>query len=140
MREVLQEEGNDKTNGDREELQRYGDEIVHLKKGRDSKVIPGESVAKQHQVIIGKMRLKSRRTRKVKVELRIKWWRLREKDFGAKFKLEVDQKMKWEEDNTWVDLSNVLRETAKELLGERTPFTRTKETRRIVVTTGASNQ
>ncbi|XP_042889568.1 uncharacterized protein LOC122264626 [Penaeus japonicus] len=91
-----------------------------LKEGRDRKVIPGESVAKQLQVVTGKMRLKSRRRREVKVEPKIKWWRLREKDFGAKFKLEVDQKMKWEEDNTWVDLSNVLRETAMELLGVTT--------------------
>ncbi|XP_042887656.1 craniofacial development protein 2-like [Penaeus japonicus] len=74
---------------------------MHLKEGRDCKVIPGESVAKQHKVVIGKMRLMSQRRREVKVEPRIRWWRLREKDFGAKFKLEVDQKMKWEEDNTW---------------------------------------
>ncbi|XP_042879959.1 uncharacterized protein LOC122258219 [Penaeus japonicus] len=36
---------------------------VHLKEGRDCKVIPGESVAKQHHVVIGKMRLMSRRRR-----------------------------------------------------------------------------
>ncbi|XP_037801968.1 uncharacterized protein LOC119596713 [Penaeus monodon] len=66
---------------------------VHLKEGRDCKVIPGESEAKQHHVVIGKMKLTSRRRREVKAEPRIKWWRLREKDFGAKFRQEVDQKM-----------------------------------------------
>ncbi|XP_042861103.1 craniofacial development protein 2-like [Penaeus japonicus] len=36
---------------------------MHLKEGRDCKVIPGENVAKQHKVVIGKMRLMSRRRR-----------------------------------------------------------------------------
>ncbi|XP_042892897.1 craniofacial development protein 2-like [Penaeus japonicus] len=36
---------------------------MHLKEGIDCKVIPGESVAKQHYVVIGKMRLMSRRRR-----------------------------------------------------------------------------
>ncbi|XP_042858763.1 craniofacial development protein 2-like [Penaeus japonicus] len=74
--------------------------IMHLKEGRDCKVIPGESVAKQHHVVIGKMRPMSRRRRE----------------------------MKWEEDNTWVDSSNVLRETAKELLGVTTGKKKDKET------------
>ncbi|XP_037804802.1 craniofacial development protein 2-like [Penaeus monodon] len=53
---------------------------VHLKESRDCKFIPGESVAKQHHVVTGEMKLTNRRRREVKTEPRIKWWRLRGKN------------------------------------------------------------
>ncbi|XP_042862821.1 uncharacterized protein LOC122247553 [Penaeus japonicus] len=48
--------------------------------GRDCKVIPGESVAKQHHVTTGKMKPTSRRKREVKAEPRIKWKKKEDKE------------------------------------------------------------
>ena len=39
---------------------------------RDCKVIPGESVAKQHQLVVGILRSKARKRKAMKAELRIK--------------------------------------------------------------------
>ncbi|XP_042859866.1 craniofacial development protein 2-like [Penaeus japonicus] len=46
---------------------------VHLKEGRGCKVNPGENVAKQHHVVIGKIKLTGRRRREVKAKPIIKW-------------------------------------------------------------------
>ena len=40
---------------------------------RDCKVIPGESVAKQHQLVVGILKLEARKEKAMKAEPRIKW-------------------------------------------------------------------
>ena len=39
---------------------------------RDCKVVPGESVAKQHQLVVGILRLKTRKRKAIKAKPRIK--------------------------------------------------------------------
>ncbi|KAK4328611.1 hypothetical protein Pmani_000982 [Petrolisthes manimaculis] len=90
----------------------------NLKEFGDCKVVPGESVAKQHRVLIGKMSLEIKKRKAVRAEPRIRWWKLNEDEYSRKFREEVSQVLgdKIEEDR-WETISEVVRQKAKKVLG-----------------------
>ena len=44
---------------------------------RDCKVVAGESVAKQHRIVVCKITMKMRKSKSVKTEHKTKWWKSR---------------------------------------------------------------
>uniref|UniRef100_A0AAR2IVR4 Endonuclease/exonuclease/phosphatase domain-containing protein n=1 Tax=Pygocentrus nattereri TaxID=42514 RepID=A0AAR2IVR4_PYGNA len=54
----------------------------HIKETGDCKVVPGESVARQHRVVVCRMRLETKKRKRVKTEPKIRWWKLKEEDAG----------------------------------------------------------
>ncbi|XP_063888879.1 uncharacterized protein LOC135115795 [Scylla paramamosain] len=50
----------------------------NLKEFSDCKVVPGESVARQHKVLVWNLSLKVKTRRKVRTEPKIKWWKLKD--------------------------------------------------------------
>ncbi|KAK4305270.1 hypothetical protein Pmani_022829 [Petrolisthes manimaculis] len=89
-------------------------QVDYLKEFGDCKVVPGESVAKQHRVLIGKMSLEIKKRKAVRAEPRIRWWKLNEDEYSRKFREEVSQVLgdKIEEDR-WETISEVVRQKAK---------------------------
>ncbi|XP_063859148.1 craniofacial development protein 2-like [Scylla paramamosain] len=65
----------------------------NLKEFSDCKVVPGESVARQHRVLIGNLSLKVKARRKVRTEPKIKWWKLKEEEYNTAFKQEERAKL-----------------------------------------------
>ena len=91
----------------------------NLKECGDCKVIPGESVAKQHRVVICKMTVTVKKRKKVIIEPRIRWWKLKEEDCCVKFKEEVKQALNCvdTQSNDWNTMANAVRESARNVLG-----------------------
>ena len=58
-----------------------------LKECSDTKVIIGESVAKQHRLVVSKLILWTKWRKEVKPEKRTKWWRLKEKVYYNRYVL-----------------------------------------------------
>ncbi|XP_051775304.1 uncharacterized protein LOC127525948 [Erpetoichthys calabaricus] len=50
---------------------------VDLKEIEDCKVVAGESVVKQHRMVVCRMMLEIKKRKRVRVEPRIKWWKLK---------------------------------------------------------------
>ncbi|KAJ8348945.1 hypothetical protein SKAU_G00275370 [Synaphobranchus kaupii] len=72
----------------------------NLKEVRDCKVITGESVARQHQMVVCRMTLEDKRRRRAKggkVEPRIKWWKLKKEECCVEFR----EGVRHEEDEEW---------------------------------------
>ena len=89
----------------------------NLKEFSDCKVVPGESVAKQHRVLIGKVSLEVKMRKKLKTEPKIRWWKLNEEEYKTTFKQEVSQALSDREDVNWEEISETVREKAKKVLG-----------------------
>ena len=91
----------------------------NLKECGDCKVIPEESVAKQHRVVICKMTVTVKKRKKVIIEPRIRWWKLKEEDCCVKFKEEVKQALNCvdTQSNDWNTMANAVRESARNVLG-----------------------
>ena len=84
----------------------------NLKEIEDCKVFAGESVARQHRMVVCKMRKRERPKPK------IKWWKLKENACKEDFRKQAVQKLG--EDNINVlysTVANVVREAAKTVLG-----------------------
>ena len=77
-------------------------------------------MAKQHQLIVGILRLEARKRKAMRAKPRIKWWKLREEEFRKKYREAVRQKLDWDSENTWEMVAEVLRETALKVLGMST--------------------
>ena len=91
-----------------------------LKEIGDCKVVAGESVARQHRMVVCRMSLeKKRRGRVARVEPRIRWWKLRKSECSVKFKDEVIQALGGGEElsDDWEAAAEVVRETARKVLG-----------------------
>ena len=50
----------------------------HLGKVRNCKVVPGESIAAQHRLLIADLAVMRKRERRRKRKARTKWWKLKE--------------------------------------------------------------
>ncbi|KAJ8375265.1 hypothetical protein SKAU_G00058450 [Synaphobranchus kaupii] len=94
----------------------------NLKEVRDCKVITGESVARQHRMVVCRMTLEDKRRRRAKggkVEPRIKWWKLKKEECCIEFREGVRQALGGREElpGGWVATAEVVRETARKVLG-----------------------
>ncbi|KAF7687188.1 hypothetical protein HF521_014416 [Silurus meridionalis] len=64
----------------------------NLKEIGDCKVLAGDSVARQHQMVVCRMVLEVKKKRKrVRTERRIRWWKLKEEECSVRFREEVRQ-------------------------------------------------
>ena len=90
----------------------------NLKEIGDCKVMPGESVARQHRVVIARMKLQVRKKRTVTTKPRIKWWRLSEDKCFSAFQGEARKALrKVEETSTWQDIADTIREIGRNVCG-----------------------
>ncbi|KAI5101616.1 hypothetical protein C0J45_8819 [Silurus meridionalis] len=66
----------------------------NLKEIGDCKVLAGDSVARQHQMVVCRMvwEVKKKR-RRVRTERRIRWWKLKEEECSVRFRVEVRQEL-----------------------------------------------
>ena len=53
---------------------------VNLREIRDCKVVTGESVVKQHQIVVCKIIMKMKKRKSVNTEQKIKWWKLKKEE------------------------------------------------------------
>ncbi|KAF7698039.1 hypothetical protein C0J45_12652 [Silurus meridionalis] len=64
----------------------------NLKEIGDCKVLAGDSVAKQHRMVVCRMVLEvKKKRRRLKTERRIRWWKLKAEDCSVRFREEVRQ-------------------------------------------------
>ncbi|KAI5102149.1 gastrula zinc finger protein XlCGF28.1-like [Silurus meridionalis] len=92
----------------------------NLKEIGDCKVLAGDSVAIQHQMVGCRMVLEVMKKRMiVRTERRIRWWKLKEEDCGERFRKEVRQSLSGGEEvlDDWETTAEVIRETAGKVLG-----------------------
>ena len=88
-----------------------------LKEIRDCKVLTGESVARQHGVVITKMVLQVQRKRGLRTELDIKWWRLHEKGCCKTFREQASEFLHATDETTnWQQISDTVREIGRNVL------------------------
>lgn len=78
-----------------------------MKEFSDWKVVPGESVARQRKVLVGKMSLGGKTRKKRRAEPRTGRWKLNEETSHALS----------EEGDGWAVISKVVREKAKKVAG-----------------------
>ena len=89
----------------------------HLKAVMDYKVFPGESVTSQHRAVVCKIGLEKTVKRVEKREPRIKWWKLKNKDFRDRFTKEVAQKLGEELPLDWKTTADGIRKIGEQVLG-----------------------
>ena len=92
----------------------------NLKDIGDCKVVAGESVVTQHRMVVCKMSLKKKRSeRGMEAIKRIKWWKLKRKEWGMKFKEEVIRALDGKEDlpDDWKTSAEIMRGAGRKVLG-----------------------
>ena len=88
-----------------------------LKQVTDCFVLPKEAVAKQHKLVVCKIRMQQLKKVKPTVAKKTRWWKLNEKEYREKFVQEEDAKLRGETKRTWRALSTVVREMGRTVLG-----------------------
>ena len=83
----------------------------------DCKVIPGESVAPQHRLVVGRICLGTKRKGERKCEPNIKWWKLKEETTREMFAHEAKNRLGSPFPNDWKETSGTIYSVAKEVLG-----------------------
>ncbi|XP_065658458.1 uncharacterized protein LOC136082970 [Hydra vulgaris] len=73
----------------------------NLKEVSDCKVVPGESVAKQHRMVKCRMVSEVKKKKRVRAEPKIRWWKLKDEDCCVKFRDEVRQALGGGALDTW---------------------------------------
>ncbi|KAI5090479.1 hypothetical protein C0J45_19340 [Silurus meridionalis] len=92
----------------------------NLKEIGDCKVLAGDSVARQHRMVVCRMVLEmKKKRRRVRTERRIRWWKLKEEDCSVRFRKEVRQGLGGGEEvpDDWGTTAGVMREAARKVLG-----------------------
>ncbi|XP_068234155.1 uncharacterized protein [Palaemon carinicauda] len=89
----------------------------HLMEVRNCKVINGESVAVQHRLVVIDCRLRSCRSKKTRMDPKIKWWKLKEEELRVLFKERVLKTVKLHEDvqEWWTENSKVILRIGEEV-------------------------
>ena len=87
-----------------------------MKEVWDTKVITGESVAKQHRLVVSKMVMWTKWRKTTRPEKRTKWWKLREKEIQNQFREKVLESGIMESEG-YEAVANGIRDTSRELLG-----------------------
>ncbi|MFY0383419.1 RNA-directed DNA polymerase, partial [Bacillus sp. YIM B13582] len=92
----------------------------NLKEIGDCKVLAGDSVARQHRMVVCRMVLEAKKKRRrVRTERRIRWWKLKEEECSVRFREEVRQGLGGGEEvlDDWATTAEVMREAARKVLG-----------------------
>ncbi|KAK2913101.1 hypothetical protein Q8A73_007214 [Channa argus] len=91
----------------------------NLKEISDCKALVGESVARQHRMVVCKMMLVVRKIRRTKAEQRTKWWKLKKEECRLVFREELRQTLGGLEvlPDDWTTTANLIRETGRRVLG-----------------------
>ncbi|KAI5612991.1 hypothetical protein C0J50_4233, partial [Silurus asotus] len=86
------------------------------KKIGDCKVLAGDSVARQHQMVVCRMVVEvKKKRRRVRTERKIRWWKLKEEECSVRFREEVRQRLGGGEEvmDYWATTAGVMREAAR---------------------------
>ncbi|KAI5099810.1 gastrula zinc finger protein XlCGF28.1-like [Silurus meridionalis] len=92
----------------------------NLKKIGDCKVLAGDSVARQHRMVVCRMVLETKKKRRrVRTDRRIRWWKLKEEECSVRFREEVRQGLGGVKEVLDVcgTTAGVMRETDRKVLG-----------------------
>ncbi|KAK3517196.1 hypothetical protein QTP70_000864 [Hemibagrus guttatus] len=91
----------------------------NLKEISDCKVVVGESVARQHRMVVCRMTLMVCKTKRSKIEKKTKWWKLKKEEcceeFRQKLRLALGGQVLLPDD--WETTAEVIRETGRKVLG-----------------------
>ncbi|KAK3552498.1 hypothetical protein QTP86_012369 [Hemibagrus guttatus] len=93
----------------------------NLKEISDCKVVVGESVARQHRMVVCRMTLmvcKKKRS-KIEIEKKTKWWKLKKEECCEKFRQKLRQALGGQVvlPDDWETTAEVIRETGRKVLG-----------------------
>ncbi|KAK3509103.1 hypothetical protein QTP70_020311 [Hemibagrus guttatus] len=93
----------------------------NLKEISDCKVVVGESVARQHRMVVCRMTLmvcKKKRS-KIEIEKKTKWWKLKKEECCEEFRQKLRQALggKVVLPDDWETTAEVIRETGRKVLG-----------------------
>ena len=93
-----------------------------LRELKDCKVIPGESIASQHRLLVASMEFKAHHKKQQRARVKkIKWYMLKQQEKKDKLALRLAEHMgkrKEKEETTWEDICHMINTNAKEILGE----------------------
>ncbi|KAI5619581.1 hypothetical protein C0J50_20978 [Silurus asotus] len=92
----------------------------NLKKIGDCKVLAGDSLARQHRLVVCRMVLEvKKKRRRERTKRRIRWWKLKEEDCSERFSEEVRQGLGGGKEvlDDWATNAEVIWKTARKLLG-----------------------
>ena len=89
-----------------------------IKKMVDTKVIVGESVAKQHRIVVSAIIIWTKWRKAPKPVKRIKWWKLKDSKVKNKFKMKVIESGIFCEQEDWQKVAEMIRSIARMELGE----------------------
>ncbi|KAK3524947.1 hypothetical protein QTP86_011480 [Hemibagrus guttatus] len=91
----------------------------NLKEISDCKVVVGESVARQHRMVVCKMTLMVCKTKRSKIEKKTKWWKLKKEECCEEFRQKLRQALGGQVvlPDDWETTAEVIRETGRKVLG-----------------------
>ncbi|KAK3557698.1 hypothetical protein QTP70_034164 [Hemibagrus guttatus] len=93
----------------------------NLKEISDCKVVVGESVARQHRMVVCRMTLMVCKTKKSKIEIekKTKWWKLKKEECCKEFRQNLRQTLGGQVvlPDDWETTAEVIRETGRKVLG-----------------------
>ncbi|KAK3529748.1 hypothetical protein QTP86_003015 [Hemibagrus guttatus] len=91
----------------------------NLKEISDCKVVVGESVARQHRMVVCRMTLMVCKTKRSKIEKKTKWWKLKKEECCEEFRQKLRQALGGQIvlPDDWETTAEVIRETGRKVLG-----------------------
>ena len=93
----------------------------YLRDLKDCKVIPGESIASQHRLLVTSMEFKAHHEKQQRARVKkIKWYMLKQQEKKDELSLRLAEHMgrrKEEEETTWEDICHMINPNGKYILG-----------------------
>ncbi|KAK3570787.1 hypothetical protein QTP86_025428 [Hemibagrus guttatus] len=91
----------------------------NLKEISDCKVVVGESVARQHRMVVCRMTLMVCKTKTSKIEKKTKWWKLKKEECCEEFRQKLRRALGGQVvlPDDWETTAEVIRETGRKVLG-----------------------
>ncbi|KAK3560803.1 hypothetical protein QTP86_019503, partial [Hemibagrus guttatus] len=85
----------------------------------DCKVVVGESVARQHRMVVCRMTLMVCKKKRSKIEKKTKWWKLKKEECCEEFRQKLRQALGGQVvlPDDWETTAEVIRETGRKVLG-----------------------
>ena len=89
-----------------------------IKEVVDTKVVVGESVAKQHRIVVSAKIIWTKWRKAPKLVKRMKWWKLKDSKVNNKFKMNVIESGILSGQEDWQRIAEMIRNIARKELGE----------------------